>query len=166
VSVRLFKSGASDEPRLRERVSVVRHDVLMLADVAANNNKFFSLELHESAAEARACIYTHYGRVGDAGRRETRYYDALGAAKLAYNDLFQQKTKKGYELVQLKSASIGSPLVSCRPPRPRSHRTQRRKREKKKKKLDFSSSHEKSSFLFFSSCAFLSLLPGSRRVGL
>jgi predicted DNA-binding WGR domain protein len=94
--------------------------------VGANNNKFFSLELHASTSEARACIYTHYGRVGEAGQRETRYYDSVGSAKLAYNDLFLQKSKKGYAVVQLQSAAIGSSLV------------RRAKEEKEKEKNDFS----------------------------
>ena len=83
--------------------------VLSKTSLEANNNKFYVLEVHE-AAPAKFRLFTHYGRVGSAGVKESRDFDDWDAAMEAYTKLLREKTgpRKGYVLVEVEKAAVGS----------------------------------------------------------
>eukprot|EP00339_Tiarina_fusa_P029651 CAMPEP_0117004946 /NCGR_PEP_ID=MMETSP0472-20121206/5747_1 /TAXON_ID=693140 ORGANISM="Tiarina fusus, Strain LIS" /NCGR_SAMPLE_ID=MMETSP0472 /ASSEMBLY_ACC=CAM_ASM_000603 /LENGTH=1154 /DNA_ID=CAMNT_0004706065 /DNA_START=652 /DNA_END=4116 /DNA_ORIENTATION=- len=59
-------------------------------------------------------IFCHYGRTCDlsknpkAGQRRYRYFSNLEDARICFQNLYDEKTKKGYNPLQLLSSNIGS----------------------------------------------------------
>ena len=67
-------SPASAPAPFPDAYAVAASAVLSKTSLEANNNKFYVLEVHE-AAPARFRLFTHYGRVGSAGVKESRDFD-------------------------------------------------------------------------------------------
>lgn len=88
--------------------TVAASAVLSKTSLEANNNKFYVLEVHEAASQFR--LFTHYGRVGSAGVKESKDFDDKAAAMGAYAKLLREKTspRKGYVLVEVEKAAVGS----------------------------------------------------------
>jgi poly [ADP-ribose] polymerase len=89
--------------------TVLASSVLSKTSLEANNNKFYVLEVHEGGPR-QFRLFTHYGRVGSAGVKETRDFDTQEAASDAYAKLLREKTspRKGYVLVEVEKAAVGS----------------------------------------------------------
>ena len=102
-------SPASAPAPFPDTYTVAASAVLSKTSLEANNNKFYVLEVHE-AAPAKFRLFTHYGRVGSAGVKETRDFDDCNAAMEAYTKLLREKTspRKGYVLVEVEKAAVGS----------------------------------------------------------
>ena len=88
--------------------TVAASAVLSKTSLEANNNKFYVLEVHEADSQFR--LFTHYGRVGSAGVKESRDFDDRDTALEAYAKLLREKTspRKGYVLVEVEKAAVGS----------------------------------------------------------
>ncbi len=89
--------------------TVSASSVLSKTSLEANNNKFYVLEVHEGSPR-QFRLFTHYGRVGSVGVKETRDFDSREAAMDAYAKLLREKTspRKGYVLVEVEKAAVGS----------------------------------------------------------
>ena len=89
--------------------TVLASSVLSKTSLEANNNKFYVLEVH-AAKDGRCRLCTHYGRVGAAGVKETKEFDDQDAALKAYAKTLAEKTspRKGYVLVEVEHATVGS----------------------------------------------------------
>jgi poly [ADP-ribose] polymerase 2/3/4 len=112
--VKAWREGAPGEPAFPDSFDVLKKAVLQVTDIKTNRNKYYAVELH--AAKDKYRVYTHYGRTDDletqpnAGARESRYFDSLGAAQGQYEKIYREKTSptKGYKELSLASAKIGS----------------------------------------------------------
>lgn len=101
------KTGTSDE------YEVVKNVVLQVTDLAKNNNKFYSLELHKSKTNEYR-LFSHYGRTGDletkgdnAGTKECRYGPQY-SVEAEFDKIIKSKKKKGYKEINLAKSNIGS----------------------------------------------------------
>lgn len=85
------------------------HAVLNKTDLLKNSNKFFSIELQESI-DGKFRILTNYGRVGNPGVQEGRYFEDRVSAENEYNAILRKKQgkSKGYVLVDVAKAEVGS----------------------------------------------------------
>ena len=103
-----FNLDKSGNPAFPANFRVVKTAVLNRADLQANNNKFYVLEVHEAQGAYR--LFTNYGRVGTPGVREGRYTDNLQDALAEFERLYREKTgkRKGYVPVDVKQATVGS----------------------------------------------------------
>lgn len=116
-SAKAWKHGAAGEPAFPESFEVVKKAVLQKTDIKANNNKYYSIELHRAGGAFR--VFTHYGRTDDlernpgSGAKETRYFQSFDEADAGYQSIYRQKTgaSKGYREVSLASSRIGSHLA-------------------------------------------------------
>lgn len=112
--VKVWREGASGEPKFPADFEVAKKAVLQVTDIKNNNNKYYAVELHSAKNKFR--VYTHYGRTDDldtnpnAGVRECRYCDSLPEAERLYTKIYSEKTspRKGYKEVNLASSKIGS----------------------------------------------------------
>ena len=96
--VRVYKDNDRSAPFFPSNFSILQHDVLQVTNFNNNNNKYYSLELHEGTQNSRKYyrLYSHYGRSDDllsnpnAGRKECRYCDSLQHAQVRnrFSDLF------------------------------------------------------------------------------
>lgn len=108
----LYREGDSDAPKFPEKFEVAKKAVLQLTDIKDNKNKYYAIELHSAKSNFR--VYTHYGRTDDlesnpnAGKRESRFFNSIGAAEACYNKIYGEKTRKGYKELSLASSKIGS----------------------------------------------------------
>ncbi len=95
--------------------TVAASAVLSKTSLEANNNKFYVLEVHEAGLQFR--LFTHYGRVGSAGVKESKDFDDKAAALDAYARLLREKTspRKGYVLVEVEKAAVGSEKLQVSP---------------------------------------------------
>jgi hypothetical protein len=81
----------SSAPKFPANYEILKRIVLQVTDLKNNNNKYYSLELHEGddGGAKKYRLYSHYGRSDDleknpkAGRREIRSYATLNDAKVA-----------------------------------------------------------------------------------
>mmetsp|Transcript_30972 Transcript_30972/g.40892 ORF Transcript_30972/g.40892 Transcript_30972/m.40892 type:complete len:895 (-) Transcript_30972:265-2949(-) len=119
--VKAYKASQANQPNYPLDYEILANCVLQITDIKNNNNKYYSLELHEGDQNQgkikRYRLYTHYGRTDDlatkghdSGQKEIRHYDTLQIAKAAYLKIYKEKTskKKGYKPVNLVSSKIGS----------------------------------------------------------
>jgi poly [ADP-ribose] polymerase len=119
--VKSFKIGDFRAPKFATDYKVIDQVVLNCTNIQGNNNKFYSMELQKSNGDYR--IYTHYGRVGDCGVKEGRYViksevkpkkkqtldeAAKQAALNEYQKILKSKQKKGYHVVEIEAADVGS----------------------------------------------------------
>ncbi len=107
---------ASTPAPFPDAYTVAASAVLSKTSLEANNNKFYVLEVHE-AAPTQFRLFTHYGRVGSAGVKESRDFDGRAAAMDAYAKLLREKTgpRKGYVLVEVEKAAVGSEKLQVAP---------------------------------------------------
>jgi O-acetyl-ADP-ribose deacetylase (regulator of RNase III)/predicted DNA-binding WGR domain protein len=112
--VKAYKVGEAGSPSFPDDFEVVRKAVLQVTDIKTNRNKYYAIELHSGGGAFR--VFTHYGRTDDletnpdAGAKENRFFDDLGAAGACYDSIYKQKTSaaKGYKELSLASSKIGS----------------------------------------------------------
>jgi len=119
--IKSFKIEDINAPKFGDDYEVIDQVVLNLTNIGGNNNKFYSMELQKSNGDYR--IFTHYGRVGDTGVKEGRYFlksnteqkkgktleeSIRGTAEKEFNRLLKSKQKKGYLKVDMASAEVGS----------------------------------------------------------
>ena len=80
--------------------SVVKHEgkylscYLLMSDVKNNNNKFYIIQVVQTAGASNIFLFTRYGRVGDRG--VTSFDQQFGNASKEYFKTFKAKTRKGY----------------------------------------------------------------------
>ena len=103
-----FNLDKSGIPAFPANFRILKTAVLNRADLRANSNKFYVLEVHEAQGQYR--LFTNYGRVGTPGVREGRYTDDLQDALAEFERLYREKTgkSKGYAPVDVKQALVGS----------------------------------------------------------
>jgi predicted DNA-binding WGR domain protein len=110
-----WREGAPGEPAFGA-FEIEQRAVLQWTDIVSNHNKYYAIELHRGApGSANAYrVYTHYGRTDDletnpnAGARESRYFGDAGSAAATYQQIYKEKTNKGYKEISLASSKIGS----------------------------------------------------------
>ena len=106
--VKVYKLGT--EPAFPKDYTVTRRVTLNFTDIAANNNKYYNLELF-LAKNGQAEIYSQYGRVGAPNpAKEIRVCDNESHANNLIDKIIKEKTKKGYVEVKLVKAEVGSEL--------------------------------------------------------
>ena len=95
--------------------TVLASTVLSRTSLEANNNKFYVLEVH-AAPDGRCRLFTHYGRVGADGVKESKPFSDREAAVAAYERLLKEKTgpRKGYVPVEVEKATVGSGALQVR----------------------------------------------------
>ena len=89
---------------------VRQHAVGNQTRLATNNNKFYSLELHE-LGDGTWRVYTQYGRVGEEGTHEIRGPMGRAAAEKEYLGIFKKKMKRKkdpYTEIDVASLEVGS----------------------------------------------------------
>ncbi|WP_054692499.1 WGR domain-containing protein [Syntrophomonas palmitatica] len=94
-------------------VRVLRKVMLSFASIGNNSNKYYQLELQEGFNNTYR-VYTEYGRVGKTKVQEGRYFTSRWEADRCWEDLFDQKTQKGYreiELVENSAPTTSKPKV-------------------------------------------------------
>lgn len=107
-----WREGAAGEPAFPGSFEIEQRAVLQWTDIGSNHNKYYGIELHRGDGKYR--VFTHYGRTDDletnpnAGARESRYFDDGGSAASCYQQIYKEKTAKGYKEVALASSKIGS----------------------------------------------------------
>jgi poly [ADP-ribose] polymerase len=82
---------------------------LNFTDIELNNNKFYNLEILETK-DKRFLLFTVYGRVGQGGVKEYRICDGISDAEKEAAAIIKSKTKKGYTLLDMTKADVGSAL--------------------------------------------------------
>jgi poly [ADP-ribose] polymerase len=113
-----WRMGAAGEPAFPADFEILHKAVLQWTDIQSNHNKYYAVELHQGAGakkgESPFRVFTHYGRTDDletnpnAGAKESRYFDDQGSAAACYQQIYREKTAKGYKEVSLASSKIGS----------------------------------------------------------
>ena len=99
-----------------EDFDILGQVTLQLSNLGNNNNKYYALELHHAGNLKTQSyrIFCHFGRTCDlasnpkAGQKANRYYNDLETARLAFQNLYDEKTRKGYNPLQLLSSNVGS----------------------------------------------------------
>lgn len=102
-----WKANESGQPSFASNPTIVQKDLLNQTNIDKNNNKFYKMQLEESNGDYR--VHTCYGRVGDGGITEFRYFnkaetdrlndgarkpsDNKGWAEKMYEDLKSAKMK-------------------------------------------------------------------------
>jgi len=113
-----------NQPEFSDEYKVLEQVVLNLTNIDGNNNKFYSMELQQFSYDFR--IFTHYGRVGEYGTKEGRYFlkseskkkndadnraleeIAKDSAKTEFNRILKSKKKKGYVPIEFAKTDVGS----------------------------------------------------------
>src|SRR5437016_1075609 len=72
-------------------VSATREARYILADVAANSNKFWNIAMHSD----HTCM-TQWGRVGEAGARKEFRFTSPAEAERFFEQKRREKERKGY----------------------------------------------------------------------
>jgi poly [ADP-ribose] polymerase len=112
-----WREGAAGEPAFASDFEIEQRAVLQWTDIQSNHNKYYAVELHRGAGASKGQpyrVFTHYGRTDDletnpnAGARESRYFDDGASAASTYQQIYREKTAKGYKEVSLASSKIGS----------------------------------------------------------
>lgn len=112
MAVKSYKLGASDAPSFPPSFEVLQHELLQLTDFVGSvcSNKFYSLELHRAGGAYR--IYTHYGRTGEDGTHECRFFEGdRAAAEKELARISREKVKKGYKPLSVANVKVGSTAV-------------------------------------------------------
>lgn len=82
---------------------------LNFTDIELNNNKFYNLEILETK-DKKFYLYTVYGRLGASGVKEYRVCSDINDAEKEAASIIKSKTKKGYALLDMTKADVGSDL--------------------------------------------------------
>ena len=106
--LKTYNLDSPASPPFPAQFRVLNRAVLNRADLQANNNKFYVLEIHEAQNKYR--LFTNYGRVGTPGAREGRYADNLPDVLGEFERLYREKTSKskGYVPIDIKQCGVGS----------------------------------------------------------
>ena len=80
---------------------------LNFTDIELNNNKFYNLEILETKNK-KFYLYTVYGRLGQSGAKEYRICSDIQDAEKEAAAIIKSKTKKGYALLDMTKADVGS----------------------------------------------------------
>ncbi len=111
-------------PKFCDDYTVLDQIVLNFTDIGHNNNKFYVMELQQCDQDYR--IFTHYGRVGTPGAKESRYFlkddleqeegktiedIAKEKAEKEFQRILKAKQKKGYVPVDMHHSDVGSGKV-------------------------------------------------------
>jgi len=119
--VKSFKVNEAGQPKFRNDYDVLKQVVLNFANIEGNNNKFYSMELQKGDGDYR--IFTHYGRVGEDGTKEGRYFlkneqeqqDGKSLEEIAkenaekeFGGILHSKQRKGYIPIDFAKADVGS----------------------------------------------------------
>jgi poly [ADP-ribose] polymerase 2/3/4 len=116
-TVKAYREGDSSAPAFPANFKVVKHQIFQKADLGENNNKYYSIELHDGMSSFR--VFTHYGRLDDlesnpdAGAKESRFFSSQHEAQREYDRIIKQKTgdRKGYKEISVAASKIGSSAV-------------------------------------------------------
>ncbi len=90
-------------PRIFKNEKVIVQKMLNKTKLKENNNKFYEAKLEESDSKDYRVV-TRYGRIGDSGKIEHRYFTEmvdLDTATKAYTKLVNSKIKGGYEPIDV-----------------------------------------------------------------
>ena len=87
--------------------TVKKQDKYILADIEANNNKFWNITWFDDHT-----IETHWGRVGDSGQRKNFPHVDEYAADRFYRNKCNEKERKGYQVLRVVENS--SPAAAKR----------------------------------------------------
>ena len=100
----------SSQAAFPEAYTVLQAAVLNRTSLEAGNNKFYVLEAHEADGGNAFRVFSHYGRVGTAGVKDSRPCPSRDAALAEYARVLKEKTgpRKGYVLVDVARATVGS----------------------------------------------------------
>ncbi|EKF27259.1 poly(ADP-ribose) polymerase, putative [Trypanosoma cruzi marinkellei] len=85
-------SGKVDTCHVYEKGNDVYQCTLNQTHVAANNNKYFIIQLLEDDAKPIYHVFTRWGRVGYGGQNKTVTFSSLGQALYLFEKTFHQKT--------------------------------------------------------------------------
>lgn len=89
-----------------EDYKVIQSASLNFIDSIGNSNKFYTAEVHEANGKYR--VFTHYGRMGAAGKKDIRETTNLNVAISEFNSLVHKKKKGGYSEIALAQSTTGS----------------------------------------------------------
>lgn len=73
--------------------------VLNFVSIPGNSNKFYIMGFLEGIGKYSYCIYTEYGRLGRAPRKQKRYFKTRFEAKREFERILSSKRNKGYEVI-------------------------------------------------------------------
>jgi poly [ADP-ribose] polymerase len=105
--VKVCKAGT--EPSFPASFDVTVRKTLNFTDIVENNNKYYNIELQSASGGKKVRVYTQYGRVGAHNpAREYRPCDNEAHANAVIAQIIKEKTKKGYEEVELVKSDLGS----------------------------------------------------------
>jgi poly [ADP-ribose] polymerase len=90
--------------------------VLNYVSIPGNSNKYYIMEFLEGSGEYSYCIYTEYGRLGRAPRRQERYFKTRFEAKWEFERILSSKRKKGYEVIIIDEEWGEFPLIPFKTP--------------------------------------------------
>ena len=115
--LQVYRAGISTYPVDMGNIEVAEKKVLNQMDFRVvkgkrrNNNKFYVIELQTDGDHWR--LFTHYGRVGDAGVQEYRFPEDEEHAREEFAKILKSKLKgrsgsQGYKEVELDQFLVGS----------------------------------------------------------
>lgn len=110
MKVKAWTDGEEGQPSFPLNFKVTKRWEGNCSNLAKNSNKFFHIEV-QVASDGRARIHTVYGRVGNSGAREFRYYPSEVSCLSDYEALIHKKRdrkKEPYTEVDLAITSVGS----------------------------------------------------------
>ncbi len=81
-------------------MNVVREDRYIMANVAANNNKFWEIQLLDDGS-----VVCRWGRVGETGDSLEKRFPSVSRAEVFYDSKCREKEKKGYQALRTVSTS-------------------------------------------------------------
>ena len=110
MKVKAWSEGEKGQPSFPSGFKVTKRWEGNCCDPVKNSNKFFHIEV-QVAPNGQARIHTVYGRVGNSGAREFRYYPSESSCLSDYEALIHKKRdrkKEPYREVDLAITSVGS----------------------------------------------------------
>jgi len=110
LKVKTFKENDAGQPAFPSNHKVTKRWEGNCTDIKTNHNKFYHAEI-QVAPNGQARIFTTYGRVGNDGAKEYRYYPSESSCVSDYESLVSKKRdrkKDPYREVDLAITSVGS----------------------------------------------------------
>lgn len=104
--LKAYKLGT--EPKFPADYEVPVRRTLNFTDIVENNNKYYNLEV-QVAKNGEARVFTQYGRLGAPNpAKEVRCCTSQAHAEQTVAQIIKEKTKKGYNEVELVKSDVGS----------------------------------------------------------